>query len=131
MWQWLSVRRVRVVRRVRRGRLQGTAADYQLHKQRAVQFVQQRLQHLNQLYGFNYHRVTIRNQATRWGSCSKRGNLNFHYKVILLPPELADYVLVHELCHLQELNHSKRFWNLVAQTIPDYTHKRKAVQKIS
>ena len=131
MWQWLSVRRVRVVRRVRRGRLKGTVVDYRLHKQQAVRFVQQRLQHLNQLYGFSYHRVTIRNQATRWGSCSKHGNLNFHYKIVLLPPELADYVLVHELCHLQELNHSKRFWNLVAQTIPDYASKRKAVQKIS
>lgn len=121
MWRWV---------RVRRGRLQGTAADYQRHKLRAVQFVQQRLAVLNQAYGFTYHRVTIRNQASRWGSCSKQGNLNFHYKIVLLPPELADYVLVHELCHLQELNHSKRFWNLVARVIPHYTSQRKIIQTI-
>ncbi|MBI4407668.1 MAG: M48 family metallopeptidase [Candidatus Kerfeldbacteria bacterium] len=129
MWQWLTVRRVRVVRRrVQSRRLKGTTADYQRHKLRAVRFVQDRLALLNQSYGFTYHRVTIRNQASRWGSCSKQGNLNFHYKIVLLPPALADYVLVHELCHVQELNHSKRFWQLVARTVPDYMARRKAIQ---
>jgi len=129
MWQWLTVRRVRV-RRIRRGRLKGTTTHYRQHKPMAVQFIKRRLAILNQSYGFAYQRVAIRNQASRWGSCSKLGNLNFHYKVALLPADLADYVLVHELCHLQELNHSKRFWNLVAKTIPDYVTKRKTVKRI-
>lgn len=116
------MRRVRRV--VKRGRLAGTKADYQRHKEAARHFVHQRLAVLNQHYGFTYQRVAIKNSATRWGSCSKQGNLNFHYKLILLPAELADYVLVHELCHLQELNHSKRFWMLVAKTIPHHKTAR-------
>ena len=83
-------------------------------------FIERRLKELNAVYGFTYHRVSVKNTATRWGSCSKKANLNFHYKVALLPPELADYVLTHELCHLEEFNHSAKFWNLVAQTIPNH-----------
>lgn len=64
-----------------------------------------------------------------WGSCSKKGNLNFNWRLIQLPPELADYVIVHELCHLKELNHSQRFWDLVGQAIPDYKERRQALRR--
>lgn len=94
--------------------------EYRRLKEAARAFVHQRLEKWNAHYGFSYKRVFIRNQRTRWGSCSSNGNLSFNYKIILLPSKLADYIIVHELCHLREFNHSRRFWNLVSQTFPDH-----------
>jgi predicted metal-dependent hydrolase len=84
-----------------------------------------RLAHFNTFYNFTYNQVRIRNQKTRWGSCSQKGNLNFTYKLILLSSRLVDYVIVHELCHLEQMNHSPKFWELVSQTIPDYKARRR------
>lgn len=84
----------------------------------------ERLAVCNARYGFTYGRVTIKEQKSRWGSCSRKGNLNFNWRLLLAPPPVLDYVVIHELCHLKELNHSPRFWRLVAQTCPDYaTHR--------
>ncbi len=94
--------------------------EYLKLKEHAREMVAKRLEKFNAVYGFTYKGVAIRNQKTRWGSCSSKGNLNFNYKILLLPQRHADYIIVHELCHLKEFNHSKRFWNLVAQTIPEY-----------
>ena len=94
--------------------------EYQKVKEYARDFITKRLEKHNEFYGFEYKNIAIRNQKTRWGSCSKKGNLNFNYKIILLPERHADYIIVHELCHLKEFNHSKSFWNLVSQTIPEY-----------
>src|SRR3989338_2317667 len=82
-------------------------AHYATHKEFARSVIHERLTYWNQFYNLEYKRVTIRNQRSCWGSCSARGNLNFNYKVIFLPELLMDYVIVHELCHLAELNHSK------------------------
>jgi len=93
--------------------------------------IEARLLQFNSYYDFTYHRVTIRHQKSRWGSCSSEGNLNFNCKLMCLSGALVDYVVVHELCHLQEMNHSKNFWKLVEKTIPDYKDLRKELKNSS
>lgn len=75
--------------------------------------------------GLPYNKVTVRDQKSRWGSCSSTGNIALNYKLIFLPMPLARYVIIHELCHTRHFNHSKRFWALVAQFDPNFmTHRR-------
>ena len=76
------------------------------------------------IIGVTYGRITIRDQKTRWGSCSSQGNLNFTWKLVLAPPEVLDYVVVHELCHRIEMNHSAAFWRQVVRVLPDYQQQR-------
>lgn len=102
---------------------------YYRHKEQARMLVHQKLEHWNKFYNFSYQRVAIRNQRTRWGSCSSKGNLNFNYRIVFLPEPLQDYLIVHELCHLQEFNHSRAFWDLVEQTIPEYRKHRLLMKK--
>lgn len=112
-----------------RFRLDNGVALYKKHKEEARELVLCRLEYFNQFYGLSWNAVSIRNQKTRWGSCSKKKNLNFHYKLALVPSELADYVVVHELCHLKEFNHSKKFWELVALTVPNHQARRKELRQ--
>src|SRR3989344_7962300 len=119
----------RIVWRCRRiVRRKGSQKEYLAHKELARRLIHDRLEYFNQFYGFKYNKVAIRNQKTRWGSCSKRGNLNFSYKLALLPSHLSNYIIVHELCHLKEFNHSKSFWLLVAQQFPDHQELKKQLK---
>jgi len=102
--------------------------DYAEHKDRALALARERVGYFNKVYGFKFNKIAIKNQKTRWGSCSRKGNLNFNYKIALLPERLADYIIVHELCHLKEFNHSPNFWNLVAEVEPDYLEIRKQLK---
>ncbi|MDP3772418.1 MAG: M48 family metallopeptidase [bacterium] len=91
--------------------------------------VERRIAELNAPYGFSFNCISIRNQKTRWGSCSSRGTLSFNYRIVFLTPELADYLVVHELCHLKEKNHGARFWRLVGASVPDYKEKRRTLRR--
>ena len=102
--------------------------DYLKYKEKARALVNSRLEYFNRFYNFKYRRISIRDQKTRWGSCSRTGNLNFSYRVLELAPTAADYIIVHELCHLREMNHSIRFWSLVSKTVPDYKKLRRELR---
>lgn len=106
-----------------------TKKHYLEHKESARALIEEKLAHFNKRYGYEYKSARIKRQKTCWGSCSRKGNLNFNYKILFLPEEIQDYIIVHELCHLKELNHSKKFWDLVAETISDYQENRKELRR--
>ena len=95
----------------------GTTAEYYRYRARAKKVIAERVKHWAALHGFSYRRISIKNHRSKWGSCSKTGNLNFNYRLIFLPLKLIDYVVVHELCHLRHLNHSKKFWESMNQIL--------------
>ena len=101
------------------------AAQEKELRERAKSVLAQRTAYFARQVGVTYGRITVRDQKTRWGSCSQTGNLNFNFRLILAPLEVLDYVVVHELCHRRQMNHSTQFWQEVAQVLPDY-RKRKA-----
>lgn len=102
-----------------------TMDDIQKLADEALRVIPGRVAHFAPLVGVTYGRITVRNQRTRWGSCSSKGNLNFNCLLMLAPPEILDYVVVHELCHRKEMNHSPKFWAEVAKVIPDYKERQK------
>ncbi|MCL5009326.1 MAG: M48 family metallopeptidase [Patescibacteria group bacterium] len=102
--------------------------EYLRQKAAALVLAEQKVALWNQKYNFLYNRVSVKNQSTRWGSCSRQRNLNFNYQILYLPDYLVDYLVVHELCHLQEFNHSAKFWTLVAEAIPNYKLCRKELK---
>ncbi len=95
------------------------------YREEARNILEKRVAYYHPLTGGRYTAVTVRDQKSRWGSCSSRGTLSFNYRLIFAPPEILDYVVVHELCHLTHMNHSKDFWNKVGSVIPDYKLRRK------
>ncbi len=126
---WL-LERLNFFEKQNRGReIKTSRADYLKQKEKARKLILQKLKDLNKYYAFKYIRVSVRNQKTRWGSCSKQGNLNFNYRLIYLPDKLVDYIIIHELCHLKEMNHSVRFWKLVEKAAPGYRVARRELKK--
>lgn len=93
-------------------------------RERAKSVLTQRVGYFARQIGVTYGKITVRDQKTRWGSCSQAGNLNFNFRLILAPPEVLDYVVVHELCHRRQMNHSAQFWQEVAQVLPDYRARK-------
>lgn len=90
------------------------------YRNAARSMFQNRVAYYHAFTGGNYTSITIRDQKSRWGSCSSRGTLSFNYRLIFAPPKVLDYVVVHELCHLTHMNHSKDFWNMVEGIMPEY-----------
>ena len=127
IWEKLGKINFEAVRAVR----QEEDSRYKAGKKSAKELIQSKLEFFNQHYNFSYNRVSVKNQKTCWGSASRKGNLNFNYKIANLPEELQDYITVHELCHLKELNHSRNFWKLVEETVPAYRELRKKLKNYS
>ena len=127
-WVWRRVRRRRIAKR--KSASKKSRSDYLKYKEKTRALVAQKITDFNSFYKFSFKRVSIKNHKSRWGSCSKKGNLNFNYKLALIPEELVEYVVVHELCHLGEFNHSKDFWKLVEVTLPNYKELRKQLHQI-
>ncbi len=107
----------------------GSRRDYLKNKEQARCLVMQIIAEVNKDGRFLFNRVAIKNSKTRWGSCSKKGNLNFNFRIIFLSERLAKYLVVHELCHLKEMNHSRRFWNLVEEYVPNCKKVSKELKK--
>lgn len=103
---------------------------YAKHKEAARALVHARVGYFNTFYRFAVGKVFIKNTKSRWASCSQLGNLNFNYKIVLLPEAVADYLVVHELCHLAEFNHGPAFWALVSQACPNYRELRRQLREI-
>lgn len=102
--------------------------DIAMLKKQAHEIAHDRCAHFARRYGLQYKKISIRAQKSRWGSCSRAGNLSFNYKIAALAPHIVDYIIVHELCHLAEMNHSKKFWTLVAHSIPNHRVLRKELR---
>ncbi len=129
--QWI-VRKWMEVERRQEERQQRPLPDYitdpekkKLYRSQAREVISRRAAYFAPLMGVSYNRIAIKETKTRWGSCSAKGNLNFHWKLILMPAKILDYVVVHELAHLKEMNHSPRFWAQVEKMLPDYRQRRK------
>ena len=90
------------------------------YRKQARKIFEERVEYFHTLTGGEYTSITVRDQKSRWGSCSSKGTLSFNYRLVFAPPAILDYVVVHELCHLTHMNHSKDFWNMVEKVMPDY-----------
>lgn len=125
---WIEGELARFAARPGRVRLVPPGATYHSYRARAERLVRDKVAEWNAYYEVPFKRLTIRAQSTRWGSCSRSGTLSFNYKLFFLPTPLIDYIIVHELCHVREMNHSRKFWAQVAKTIPDHAARRRALQ---
>ena len=97
----------------------------QWYRMQAAKLIKERADKLSARLGVSYNRLIIRGQKTRWGSCSRKGNLSFNWKLLMVPEPVIDYVIIHELAHLKEMNHTKRFWAIVAEYCPQWRKHRK------
>lgn len=128
-YDWIMVKIKDQVLRPKKLLSHYSAKDFTENKGKARALVIERLAYFNVFYKHRIGKIYIRNQKSRWGSCSGRGNLNFNYKIVFLPKELQDYLIVHELCHIQQMNHSETFWKLVSQTVPEWKSLRAQLQE--
>ena len=97
----------------------------QWYRMQAAQLIREKADKLSAEFGLTYNRLTVRGQKSRWGSCSRKGNLSFNWKLMMTPEPVIDYVIIHELLHLKEMNHTKKFWRLVTEHCPHWRERRK------
>ncbi|SHK65460.1 M48 family metallopeptidase [Hespellia stercorisuis] len=101
------------------------APDGQTYREQARQAIIPRVNYFAERMELRPNSIRIKEQKSRWGSCSSKRNLNFNWRLVLMPQEVMDYVVVHELCHLRYMNHSQEFWAYVEQIMPDYRRWKK------
>ncbi|MBT4071249.1 MAG: M48 family metallopeptidase [Candidatus Magasanikbacteria bacterium] len=127
---WI-LEKVGLLAKVRNSDLMNTSRKHYLnHKKQALHLARKKVEKWNEFFNFDYNELQIKNHKTKWGSCSVKKNLNFNYKIIFLSEELQDYIIVHELCHLKEMNHSPKFWALVRSALPDCEERKKKFTNI-
>lgn len=120
---WIEVR-LKAGARIMAERPSYTDKERAEGRKRAAEVIETRCRYYAPVMGVSYGTVTIREQKTRWGSCSMKGNLNFNWKLVLMPSEILDYVVVHELAHRIQMNHSAAFWAEVEKILPDYKERK-------
>lgn len=121
--EWI-LKRIAVGETIRRARPEYTKEEREKGRTQARIVFEEKCRRFAKLMGVTYGTISIREQKTRWGSCSSKGNLNFNWKVVLMPEEIQDYLVVHELAHRIEMNHSPAFWKIVESVLPDYKVRR-------
>lgn len=105
--------------------LPGTPEEEALYRAQAAEVFARKAAYYAARMGVTFQKITVRDQKTRWGSCSSKGNLNFNWRLVLAPVPVLDYVVIHELAHRREMNHSSRFWDIVGEMMPDYQIQRR------
>jgi predicted metal-dependent hydrolase len=98
-------------------------------RENSSEIIEERVMEYSRIIGVSYNNIRIKDTKSRWGSCSSKGNLNFSWRIIMAPPETMDYVIIHELCHLIHMNHSKEFWTAVEKHMPDYSKQKEWLRK--
>lgn len=106
-----------------------TDKEAEQYKKQAKAYLQRKCRYFSGIMGLRHGEIKINGAKTRWGSCNRKGDINFTWRLLLMPEELVDYVVVHELAHLMEMNHSSRFWSVVERTIPDFKARRKKLRE--
>ncbi len=123
-WIEKALKKVRAARESAESNEPLRREDIEALADKALSYIPKRVAYFAPLVEVEYGNITVRNQRTRWGSCSGKGNLNFNCLLMLTPEAVIDYVVVHELCHLKEMNHSAAFWHEVERVLPDYRQSR-------
>ena len=127
---WIrNTQRKMAERREQRQVIALSPAEVRATKKKAKEYLTRRCEHFAPRMGVDFQSVKVNSARTRWGSCTSEGNLNFTYRLIFAEPELIDYIVVHELAHRREMNHSPRFWAVVEATLPDYRKHRAALRE--
>lgn len=127
---WIqSIQEKLSIRQAAKNVIQLTAKEASEVKRQAKECLQQKCQYFSQEMGLRHGTVKINSAKTRWGSCNRKGDINFTYRLLFAPEELIDYVVVHELAHIKEMNHSASFWSVVEQTMPDFRARRKKLKE--
>jgi hypothetical protein len=127
---WIESTRSRLsARQATKRTIRLTAKEEAGYKKQAEEYLRQKCRHFAAVMGLRHGAVRINGAKTRWGSCNRKGDINFTYRLLFAPEELIDYVVVHELAHLKEMNHCAGFWSVVEQTMPDYRARRKGLRE--
>ncbi len=127
---WIKEQRAYFRKKIPLDKKSGIAQpSYAACKARATKFITRRVEWWAEQHGFRYNRISVKHTTSQWGSCSSDKNLSFTYKLLFLPRPIADYVIVHELCHLRHMDHSPAYWKQVERIMPDYKKRREALKQ--